>query len=109
MISYDITLVFSSQIFNTRGDIDIEKSKSRSYHQRVNIAASNSESKSNYKSKSQNPPGKLSFKTSNGEFQRWQKSTRPGADPRMVRIPRGGELNFELGTDVRPEVSTTTL
>ena len=24
-------------------------------------------------------------------------------------IPRPGVLNFELGTDVRPEVSTTTL
>ena len=27
----------------------------------------------------------------------------------MVPYPGGGVLNFELGTDVRPEVSTTTL
>ena len=25
------------------------------------------------------------------------------------KLPGGGVLNFELGTDVRPEVSTTTL
>ena len=29
--------------------------------------------------------------------------------PGSILAPGGGGLNFELGTDVRPEVSTTTL
>ena len=29
--------------------------------------------------------------------------------PELLGLKPGGVLNFELGTDVRPEVSTTTL
>ena len=38
---------------------------------------------------------------------KWQANNL--SDHPVVSLPRGGVLNFELGTDVRPEVSTTTL